>query len=193
MRFPSAALEVRGHGISSDGASDVRSFRKACLEGRVRPKTSLLLRSAMSETRVVSDDGGKRKAIAKKRRAGDGRRLAMMLLRRRSSRLLLVRACTLRRGNAAGASMSRNHRALPTRRYQRARRMWLDAARYRCSECSRRSRLEAHHKVPLHKGGSPLSMQRQHKRFFVFPAISKAHKRKLTDPEQRWAALVDSA
>ena len=87
--------------------------------------------------------------------------------------------------------MSRNHRALPTRRYQRARRMWLDAARYRCSECSRRSRLEAHHVIPLHKGGAPLDAGNIS--ILCISCHVKIHKRKLTDPEQRWAALVDSA
>ena len=64
VRFPSAALEVRGQGFK-DGAIDVREFRRACLEGRVKPKKSLLLRSAMSESRVVSDDAGNEKQSKK--------------------------------------------------------------------------------------------------------------------------------
>ena len=51
---PLAALELRGAGFK-DGAEDVRLFRRACADGRVTPAPSLLLRSAMSEARTVSD------------------------------------------------------------------------------------------------------------------------------------------
>ena len=57
---PPADLQLRGQGFK-DGAEDVRGFRKACLEGRVSPPQSLLLRSAMSEARVIGDPAGNQK------------------------------------------------------------------------------------------------------------------------------------
>ena len=53
-------LELRGMGFK-DGGEDVRNFRQACLQGRVTPVPSLLLRSAMSEARTVSDPAGNAK------------------------------------------------------------------------------------------------------------------------------------
>ena len=57
---PLAALEFRGQGFK-DGAEDVRAYRRACLEGRVTPEPSLLLRSAMAEARTISDPAGNAK------------------------------------------------------------------------------------------------------------------------------------
>ena len=57
---PPAAVETRGQGYL-DGGADVREFRRAVLEGRVTPAPSLLLRSAMSEARTVSDPAGNAK------------------------------------------------------------------------------------------------------------------------------------
>ncbi|MCY3677930.1 MAG: hypothetical protein F4Z31_12695 [Gemmatimonadetes bacterium] len=57
---PPAAFEVRGMGFA-DGGADVRAFRRACAEGRVTPAPSLLLRSAMSEARTISDPAGNAK------------------------------------------------------------------------------------------------------------------------------------
>ena len=57
---PPAMLEARGQGFK-DGAKDVRAFRRACLEGKVTPEQSLLLRSAMAEARTVSDPAGNAK------------------------------------------------------------------------------------------------------------------------------------
>ena len=57
---PIAALHLRGMGYK-DGGEDVRDFRRACLDGRVTPAPSLLLRSAMSEARTVSDPAGNAK------------------------------------------------------------------------------------------------------------------------------------
>ena len=59
-RFPFADLVLRGQGFR-DGAADVRAFLKAAVDGRVRPRPSLLLRSAMSEARTVSDPAGNTK------------------------------------------------------------------------------------------------------------------------------------
>ncbi len=57
---PSAAFETRGMGFK-DGAEDVRNFQRAMADGRVTPVPSLLLRSAMSEARTVSDPAGNSK------------------------------------------------------------------------------------------------------------------------------------
>ena len=65
---PPAALDIRGQGFK-DGAEDVRAFRRACLEGRVVPPLSLLLRSAMTEARVVIDPAGNSK-LAKNSEGG---------------------------------------------------------------------------------------------------------------------------
>ena len=57
---PVASLELRGMGFK-DGAEDVRAFQRAVADGRVTPVPSLLLRSAMSEARTVSDPAGNQK------------------------------------------------------------------------------------------------------------------------------------
>ena len=57
---PRAKFEVRGMGYH-DGGADVRAFRRACADGRVTPAPSLLLRSAMSEARTVTDPAGNSK------------------------------------------------------------------------------------------------------------------------------------
>ena len=57
---PPAALLIRGQGFR-DGGEDVRDFRRACLEGRVVPPVSLLLRYAMGEARVTTDLAGNSK------------------------------------------------------------------------------------------------------------------------------------
>lgn len=54
VRFPAAALVIRGQGFK-DGGEDVRDFRRAVLSGLVRPDESLLLTAAMGEARVVGD------------------------------------------------------------------------------------------------------------------------------------------
>ena len=58
--IPLANFEVRGMGFK-DGAEDVRGFRKGCVDGRVTPVPSLLLRSAMAEARTISDPAGNAK------------------------------------------------------------------------------------------------------------------------------------
>ena len=57
---PTAALELRGQGFK-DGGEDVRQFRRACAEGIVTPRESLLLRSAISEARTLTDPAGNSK------------------------------------------------------------------------------------------------------------------------------------
>ena len=54
---PPAALEVRRMGWR-DGGDDVRWFRRAVAEGWVKASVSLLMRSALSDARVVGDSSG---------------------------------------------------------------------------------------------------------------------------------------
>ena len=68
---PPAALVTRGQGFK-DGAEDVREFRRACLEDKVTPARSLLLRYAISEARVVMDPS----ANAKLAKSSEGGRRA---------------------------------------------------------------------------------------------------------------------
>ena len=68
-KIPLTRIVERGMGFR-DGAEDVRNFRKACLDGAVVPVKSLLLRSAMSVARTVSDPSGN----AKISKAGEGKR-----------------------------------------------------------------------------------------------------------------------
>ena len=65
-------LAERGQGFK-DGGEDVRDFRRAAVEGKVRPAPSLLLRAAMSEARTVSDPAGNAK-LAKSSEGGRRRR-----------------------------------------------------------------------------------------------------------------------
>lgn len=67
--IPLCRVVHRGMGFK-EGAEDVRNFRKACLDGKVTPVPSLLLRSAMSVSRTTSDPAGN----AKLAKAGEGKR-----------------------------------------------------------------------------------------------------------------------
>ena len=66
---PRVPWTARGMGWR-DGAQDVDAFRRAVLEGRVVPLPSLLMRSALSEARVMVDPAGN----AKLAKATDGGR-----------------------------------------------------------------------------------------------------------------------
>ena len=68
LHFPQAELCVRGQGFR-DGGEDVRLFREAVLQDRVRPAKSLLLRAAMGEARTVMDPAGNAK-LSKKTEGG---------------------------------------------------------------------------------------------------------------------------
>ena len=70
-RFPNTSLSVRGVGYK-DGGQDILAFRRACLDGKVVPCRSLLLRMAMSEARTMSDPAGNHK-LAKKGTHGKSR------------------------------------------------------------------------------------------------------------------------
>ena len=70
--LPVVPLHERGQGYK-DGGQDVRDFRRAMAEGKVRPVPSLLLSAAMSEARTVSDPAGNWK-LAKSAEGGRRRR-----------------------------------------------------------------------------------------------------------------------
>ena len=54
--------------------------------------------------------------------------------------------------------MSRNHRRLPWRAWERLRRAALDRDGWRCTRCGSPLDLECHHIVPLDKGGAALAL-----------------------------------
>ena len=55
--------------------------------------------------------------------------------------------------------MSRNHLPLlRTRRWQHVRRAAFERDQYRCRDCRRPGRLEAHHEPPMGKGGDPYDL-----------------------------------
>ena len=68
VRFPPAAVEVRGMGFR-DGGQDVRDFRRAVLGDLVHPAESLLLTAALAEARVATDPAGNSK-LAKSSEGG---------------------------------------------------------------------------------------------------------------------------
>ena len=51
--------------------------------------------------------------------------------------------------------MSRNHQSLDPKRWTRARRRAFDRDGWRCTECGKAGRLEAHHEPPLREGVDP--------------------------------------
>ena len=69
---PRVPFHERGQGFK-DGGQDVRDFRRAMVEGRVRPVPSLLLASAAAEARTVADPAGNHK-LAKAAQGGRRRR-----------------------------------------------------------------------------------------------------------------------
>ena len=65
---PASAFSARGMGFK-DGAEDVRGFRRACIDGRVKVGKSLMIRAALSEAVTVSDPAGNAK-LAKSSEGG---------------------------------------------------------------------------------------------------------------------------
>ena len=65
---PASAFSSRGMGFK-DGAEDVRGFRRACIDGRVKSSKSLMIRAALSEAVTVSDPAGNAK-LAKSSEGG---------------------------------------------------------------------------------------------------------------------------
>ena len=70
LEYPRVPVVIRGMGFQ-DGGADVREFRRACLDDHVVPAKSLLLRSAMSGARVVTDPAGNSKLS----KGGQGRKV----------------------------------------------------------------------------------------------------------------------
>ena len=54
--------------------------------------------------------------------------------------------------------MSRHHDKLDPRRWARARRQAFERDGWRCCECGKTGRLEAHHEPPLEHGADPYSV-----------------------------------
>ena len=69
---PRVPFHERGQGFR-DGGQDVRDFRRAMVEGRVRPVPSLLLSAAAAEARTIADPAGNAK-LAKASEGGRRRR-----------------------------------------------------------------------------------------------------------------------
>ena len=83
MKLGNIPIVFRGMGWK-DGAEDVRSFRRAALEGKLALPPSTLIRSSFAEARTLSDPAGNEK-LAKSSEAG----------RRRNARDDAVAACIL--------------------------------------------------------------------------------------------------
>ena len=71
LNFPAAELITRGQGFK-DGGADVRAFRSACLQDRVRPPMSALMRHCFRHAVTVQDAAG----TAKLAKAGEGGRVS---------------------------------------------------------------------------------------------------------------------
>ena len=54
--------------------------------------------------------------------------------------------------------MSRNHVKLNARRWAHVRRQALERDGWRCRQCGKPGRLEAHHEPPLRKGADPYDL-----------------------------------
>ena len=68
MGLNNVPIVARGQGYK-DGGSDMSAFRVAAIDGRIKTPVSLLMRSALSEARVVMDDAGNSK-LSKKTEGG---------------------------------------------------------------------------------------------------------------------------
>ena len=76
--FPLTSIVTRRMG-PKDGGADIRRFRRTCLSGHVRPETSLLLRSAISEARARLDIAGNMMLDKSRHRAKDDAAAAAIL------------------------------------------------------------------------------------------------------------------
>ena len=160
--IPPAALEIRGPRIQrrrgrrsrvparrarreSDPGQDtltpLRRRRGACHHGSVRQlETGQIVRGRPT-------GAGPRRC---RRRCHFGRRCRNAPGRQATGPPPPPRACR---------RMSRNHLPLlRTRRWQHVRRAAFNRDAYRCQECHRPGRLEAHHEPPLAAGGDPYAL-----------------------------------
>ena len=79
-------------------------------------------------------------------------------------------------------------RSLKGSRWDRVRRAAFERDGWRCVECGRPGRLEAHHIQPLHKGGAPFDLANL--ATLCRRCHIETHRRKLTAGEAAWKALV---
>ena len=85
---------------------------------------------------------------------------------------------------------SRFHSSLNRRRWTRTRRAAFERDGWRCTECGKAGRLEAHHTVALHKGGAPYNLDNLET--LCRSCHIDRHRRVLSPEEARWRALVDA-
>ena len=86
--------------------------------------------------------------------------------------------------------MSRAHRQLSRRKWERVRRAILERDGYRCARCGRAARLAVHHVRPLSEGGDPYNPENLET---VCPAChAEAHARERSPAAARWLALRDA-
>ena len=83
---------------------------------------------------------------------------------------------------------SRFHAHLNRHRWADARRAAFDRDGWRCRECGRPGRLEAHHVTPLHKGGDPYDLANVES--LCRSCHIDRHRRKLSPAEVAWNRLV---
>ena len=87
-----------------------------------------------------------------------------------------------------GSTVSEHHRRLSRPRWDHVRRLALDAAGWRCTQCGRAGRLEVHHVVPLDDGGAAYDLDNLV--VLCRGCHIAAHRRPLTEAEQAWADAV---
>ena len=138
----------RGQGFR-DGGEDVRLFKTAALSGRVIPRPQLLVRSALSECRLVRDPAGNSKIAkageGKRRRGRDDPGLFDCLGRSRGDALRGPRPRRRRRRygtRPAGCALStraQRRAVYGSRRWRALRLQVLEAAGYlcQCPDCTR--------------------------------------------------------
>lgn len=88
--------------------------------------------------------------------------------------------------------MSRNHRRLNRRRWERVRRAVFARDGYRCRQCGKAGRLECDHVVRLEDGGAPFDMANLQTlcRTCAIAKTATENRRPLTIAEQAWRDLV---
>ena len=86
--------------------------------------------------------------------------------------------------------VSQYHRhRLQARPWERTRRAAFERDGWRCVECGRPGRLEAHHITALHNGGAPYDLDNLET--LCRPCHIDRHRRKLSPGEAAWRVLVD--
>ena len=87
--------------------------------------------------------------------------------------------------------MSRHHRALPSRRWERFARTVKDRDGWRCQHCGRRGRLEVDHVVPLEAGGDPWDPANCQALCGPCHSAKTAAENRKRGPGPSWQALID--